>query len=216
MKNINLQKLLENNHLWIQEKLNEDPDYFTKLSKGQSPRYLMIGCSDSRVPITSLIKAEPGEIFIHRNIANQVNLNDMNMLSVLEYSVEHLQIKHIIVIGHYKCGGVKAAVDGVNQGLIESWVSPVYELYHQHIEELSEIGDKDKISDRLSEINVVSQAYNIIKSPVMQRAYKSGNYPKVHAWIFDIYTGKLIPQNLNEKELIKKGLLPEDYIYSFE
>ena len=216
MKNLNFQKLLENNHLWIQEKLEKDTNYFTKLSKGQSPRYLIIGCSDSRVPITSLIKAEPGEIFIHRNIANQVNLNDMNMLSVLEYSVEHLHIKHIIVVGHYKCGGVAAAVDGVNQGLVESWVSPIYELYHQHSDELSEIQDKDKIRDRLSEINVVSQAYNIIKSPVMQRAYKSGNYPKVHAWIFDIYTGKLVPQDLREKDLIKKTLLPNDYLASFE
>ncbi|NPA67357.1 MAG: carbonic anhydrase [Chlorobi bacterium] len=211
MKRINLEQLLENNSEWIRDKLEKNPDYFTELSKGQSPGFLMIGCSDSRVPLTSLIKAEAGDIFIHRNIANQVNLNDMNMMSVLEYSVEYLHIKHIIVVGHYGCGGVAAAVDGVNQGLIESWVSPVFELYHQNIEELSAIQDKDKMCDRLSEINAIAQAHNIIKSPVMQRAYKSGKYPKVYAWVFDIYTGKLIPQNLNEKELIKKGLLPEDY-----
>ncbi len=211
MKNLNFQKLLENNHSWIQEKLKNDPDYFEKLSRPQSPRFLMIGCSDSRVPITSLVKAEPGEIFIHRNIANQVNLNDINLLSVLEYSVEHLHIKHIVVIGHYNCGGIAAAIDGVNQGLIENWVSPVNELYSKHIKELSAIKDKNKMCDRLSEINVIEQAHNIIKTPVLQRAFKSGSFPKIHAWIFNIYTGQLIQQNINEEELIKKGLLPENY-----
>ncbi len=216
MKNLNFQKLLENNHQWIQEKLNEDSNYFEKLSKGQSPRYLMIGCSDSRVPITSLIKAEPGEVFIHRNIANQVNLNDINLLSVLEYSVEHLQIKHIVVIGHYNCGGITAAVDGVNQGLIENWVSPVNELFYKHSEELSEIKNKSDMCDRLSEINVIAQAHNIIKTPILQRAFKSGKYPKIHAWIFDIYSGKIIQQNINEEQLIKKGLLPKNYFSYFE
>ncbi len=211
MRNLNFKTLLENNHLWIQEKLKEDQDYFEKLSHPQSPRFLMIGCSDSRVPLTSLVKAEPGEIFIHRNIANQVNLNDINLLSVLEYSVEHLHIKHIVVVGHYNCGGIAAAVDGVNQGLIENWVSPVNEIYHKHTEELSLIKDKNKMCDRLSEINVIEQAKNIIKTPILQRAFKSGNFPKIHAWIFDIYTGKLIQQNINEQELTEKGLLPENY-----
>lgn len=211
MKNLNIEKLLENNHEWIREKLNEDSDYFEKLSKGQTPRYLMIGCSDSRVPITSLIKAEPGEVFIHRNIANQVNLNDINLLSVLEYSVEHLKIKHIVVIGHYNCGGIVAAVDGVNQGLIENWVSPVNEIYYKHKEELALIKNKDSMCDRLSEINVIEQAHNIIKTPILQRAFKSGIFPKIHAWIFDMYTGKLILQDINENELIKKGLLPKNY-----
>ncbi len=211
MKNLNYQKLLENNQQWIQEKLSEDLEYFEKLSKGQSPRYLIIGCSDSRVPITSLIKAEPGEVFIHRNIANQVNLNDMNLLSVLEYSVEHLNIKHIVVIGHYACGGVAAAVDGVNQGLIESWVSPVSELYLKHKNELSEFTNHQKMCDRLSEINLIEQTYNIIKTPVMKRAFKSGKFPKIHAWLFDIYTGEIVPKDLNEKQLIENGLLPENY-----
>ncbi|RLD47886.1 MAG: carbonic anhydrase [Bacteroidetes bacterium] len=211
MKNLNFQKLLENNHLWIQEKLNEDSDYFEKLSKGQSPRYLMIGCSDSRVPITSLIKAEAGEVFIHRNIANQVNLNDINLLSVLEYSVEHLHIKHIVVIGHYNCGGIAAAVDGVNQGLIENWVSPVNELYYKHKEELSLIEDNHTMCDRLSEINVIEQAINIIKTPILKRAFKSGEFPKIHAWIFDIYTGKIVQQDLKENSLIENGLLPKNY-----
>ncbi len=211
MRNLSFEKLLNNNQKWITEKLKENPDYFKKLSKGQSPKFLMIGCSDSRVPVTSLIKAEPGEIFIHRNIANQVNLTDINMLSVLEYSVEHLFIKHIIVVGHYNCGGVAAAVDGINQGLIENWVSPVNELYHKHSAELSLIKDNSKMCDRLSEINVVAQAHNIIKTPVMQRAFKSGKFPKIHAWIFDIYTGKLIQKDINENELIKEGLLPRNY-----
>ncbi len=212
MGNLSFEKLLDNNQKWITEKLKENPDYFKKLSKGQSPKFLMIGCSDSRVPVTSLIKAEPGEIFIHRNIANQVNLTDINMLSVLEYSVEHLFIKHIIVVGHYNCGGVAAAVDGINQGLIENWVSPVNELYHKHSEELSSIKESSKMCDRLSEINVVAQAHNIIKTPVMQRAFKSGKFPKIHAWIFDIYTGKLIQKDINESKLIKEGLLPRNYL----
>ena len=211
MKNLNIKKLLENNQEWIREKLNEDPEYFKKLSKGQSPRYLMIGCSDSRVPITSLIKAEPGEIFIHRNIANQVNLNDINLLSVLEYSVEHLHIKHIVVIGHYNCGGITAAVDGVNQGLIENWVSPVTELYHKHKKELSLIDDKNAMCDRLSEINLIEQAHNIIKTPILQRAFKTNHFPKIHALLFDIYTGKIIQKDIKENELIEKGLLPENY-----
>ncbi len=211
MKYLNFNKLLDNNNNWIQEKLKEDSDYFKKLSGPQSPRYLMIGCSDSRVPITSLVKAEPGEIFIHRNIANQVNLNDINLLSVLEYSVEHLQIKHIVVIGHYNCGGIAAAVDGVNQGLIENWVSPVNELYYKHKEDLSLIKDKNMMCDRLSEINVLAQAQNIIKTPILQRAFKSGHFPKIHAWIFDIYTGKIIQKDIKENELIEKGLLPDNY-----
>lgn len=211
MKNLNFQILLENNHQWIQEKLKEDSDYFEKLSKGQSPRYLMIGCSDSRVPITSLVKAEPGEVFIHRNIANQVNLNDINLLSVLEYSVEHLHIKHIVVIGHYNCGGIAAAVDGVNQGLIENWVSPVNELYYSHKNELDKIKNNTEMCDRLSEINVIDQAHNIIKSPILQRAFKTKQFPKIHAWIFDIYTGKIIQQDINENKLIETGLLPENY-----
>jgi len=216
MTGLKINELIENNELWIKEKLKNDDNYFTKLSKGQNPRYLMISCSDSRVPLNSMLKAEPGEIFIHRNIANQINMTDMNFLSVLEYSIEHLFIKHIIVVGHYSCGGIAAAVDGVDQGLVENWITPVNDIYNKNFEELSEIKDIKKRMDRLAEINVLEQAKNLIKIPIYQRALKRKKYPMLHAWIFDIYTGKIIQQNIDFKEFIKKGLLPDDYVSYFE
>lgn len=216
MKYLKINELIANNELWINEKLKTDKDYFSKLSKDQTPAYLMISCSDSRVPLNSLLKAEPGEIFIHRNIANQVSLTDINFLSVLEYSVEHLLIKHIIVVGHYSCGGIAAAVDGVDQGLVENWISPVNDLYNKNISELSQIKDARKKLDRLSEINAIEQAKNIIKTPVYQRALKKRVFPMIHAWIFDIYTGKIIKLNLNIADLIEAGLLPEYYLNHIE
>ncbi len=211
MESLSFDILFENNKEWIDEKLESDANYFKKLSKGQAPKYLMIGCSDSRVPITSLIKAEPGEVFIHRNIANQVNLNDINLLSVLEYSVNYLHVKHIVIIGHYNCGGIAAAVDGVDQGLIENWVAPVNELYHKHKKELEAITDNHAKCDRLSEINVVEQAHNIIKTPIMQRSFQAGHFPRVHALMFNIYTGEILPIDIQKNELVKNGFLPENY-----
>ena len=216
MKNLKINELIENNEIWIEEKLKSDKNYFTKLSKGQSPRYLMISCSDSRVPLNSLLRADPGEIFIHRNIANQVNITDINFLSVLEYSIEYLFIKHIIVVGHYNCGGIAAAVDGVDQGLVENWISPVNELYNKNLSELSEIDDTHKRMDRLAEINASEQALNIIKTPVYQRALKNKKFPMIHAWIFDIYTGKIIKQDLNKSKLVEDGLLPDYYLTHIE
>ena len=216
MKNLKIDELIENNDLWIKERLKNDKNYFTKLSKGQSPRYLMVSCSDSRVPLNSLLKADPGEIFIHRNIANQVNITDINFLSVLEFSIEYLFIKHIIVVGHYNCGGISAAVDGVDQGLVENWISPVKELYNKNITELTGIEDTHKRMDRLAEINASEQAKNIIKTPVYQRALKKRKFPMIHAWIFDIYTGKIIKQDLNKEQLIKDGLLPDYYLTHIE
>lgn len=216
MTGLKINELIENNELWIKEKLKNDDNYFTKLSKGQNPRYLMISCSDSRVPLNSMLKAEPGEIFIHRNIANQINMTDINFLSVLEYSIEHLFIKHIIVVGHYSCGGIAAAVDSVDQGLVENWITPVNDIYNKNIDELSEIKDIQKRMDRLAEINVLEQAKNLIKIPIYQRALKRKKYPMLHAWIFDIYTGKIIQQKINFKEFIEKGLLPNDYVSHFE
>ena len=211
MGKLDYKELFENNEKWIKEKISEQPDFFDKLSAGQSPKYLIIGCSDSRVPLDSLVKAEPGEIFIHRNIANQVSLTDMNFLSVLEYSVEHLHIKHIIITGHYNCGGVAAAIDGVDQGLIENWIAPVKDLYESNKEELDAISDKKKMADRLSEINVIAQVEKILKTPVMTRAFERRQYPKVHGWIFNIYNGKIIEQKLPVEKWKKSGLLPEFY-----
>lgn len=211
MGHLDYDALLKNNQDWINEKLSGDADYFKKLSEGQAPRYLMVGCSDSRVPLSSLLKAEPGEIFIHRNIANQVNLTDINFLSVLEFSIQHLKIEHIIVTGHYRCGGVAAAVDGLDQGLIENWVAPIKDLYIRKREHIQKIPDKQKQLDFLSELNVIEQAKNVFKTPAMERAVGSGTYPRVHAWMFDIYTGKIkeLPMPLDSWK--SEGFVPEAY-----
>lgn len=205
------EELFRNNREWIQEKLKIDEHYFEKLAEGQHPEYLMIGCSDSRVPMSSLTRSEPGKVFLHRNIANQINLTDINFLSVLEYSVEHLHVKHIIVLGHYRCGGLAAAVDGVDQGLIENWVSPIHDMYKAHKPELDEITDKNDAMDRLSEINVIEQAKNLFKTPVIARAFKREMFPRIHGWIFDIYTGEIKPIELPVDEWKKQGLVPEFY-----
>lgn len=211
MGHLNYSELIKNNELWIQEKLKTDSDYFSNLAEGQSPKYLMLGCSDSRVPLSQLMKADPGEIFIHRNIANQANLTDINFLSVLEYSVEHLHIEHIIVVGHYRCGGVAAAIDGVDQGLIENWVAPIKDLYGNNKAEFEKLGDKSAVADRLSELNAVAQAKNILKTPTMERAFKRKKYPHIHSWIFDIYTGRIKEMPLPEVQWKAEGLLPEFY-----
>lgn len=207
----NYNELLKNNEDWIKEKLELDTDYFKKLAAGQSPKYLMIGCSDSRVPLSSLLKAEPGEIFVHRNIANQVSLRDMNFLSVLEFSVIHLRAEHIIITGHYGCGGVAAAVDGIDQGLIENWTAPVKDLYTSHKAQLDKIPEKQDALDKLSEINAIEQAKNIFKTPVMARAFKNKEFPQVHAWIFNIYSGSIKELGLPLQEWKQEGLLPDFY-----
>jgi carbonic anhydrase len=211
MGKLDYNELLNNNKKWISEKLSLDADYFKKLSTGQSPKYLMIGCSDSRVPLNSMLQAGPGEIFIHRNIANQVSLRDINFLSVLEYSVMTLRIKHIIVTGHYRCGGVAAAVDGVDHGLIENWTAPIHDLYISNKDELEALNDKQDRLDRLSEINVTEQAKNIFKTPVMARAFERGDYPTVHSWIFDIYTGQIKEILLPIEKWKQEGYVPEFY-----
>jgi carbonic anhydrase len=204
--------LLKNNRDWVSEKLKTDPSYFKELELPQKPKFLVIGCSDSRVPVTSIIESEPGEIFVHRNIANQVNLTDINLLSIIEYSVEILNIEHIIVLGHYKCGGVKAAVEGLNEeDIVENWVSQISDLYHLHRRELESIGDRGKMYDRLSEMNVVVQLKNLLRTPIIQRAFRKKKKLWFHGWIFDIYTGLITDLILPLDEWKGYDLLPEDY-----
>lgn len=205
-------ELFEHNKKWVSEKLENDSEYFKKLSEGQHPRFLFIGCSDSRVSISSIVNVEPGEIFIHRNIANQVSLTDMNFLSVLEYSVEVLKVEHIIVFGHYACGGVHAAVDGFDQGLIENWVSGIKDLALQHKTELDEIKSEQDRYDKLSEINAVQQVKNILNTPTMQRAMEKGIFPLVHAWIFNIYTGLIKTLELPFNNWKLNGIIDDIYI----
>jgi len=204
--------LLKNNQLWAAEKLKTDPEYFDELAKPQKPRFLFIGCSDSRIPLDLITESEPGEIFVHRNIANQVNFTDLNLLSIIEYAIEILNIGDIIVLGHYKCGGVKAAVDGLDtEDIVENWVSQISDLYHFHRKELEELGDKTKMLDRLSEMNVIAQLKNLLRTPIIQRAFRSNKKIYFHGWIFDINTGLIKDLPLPLQEWKGYDLLPDDY-----
>jgi carbonic anhydrase len=204
--------LLKNNRLWASEKLKKDPGYFDELAKPQKPKFLFIGCSDSRVPLTSIIESEPGEVFDHRNIANQVNFTDLNLLAIIEYSIEVLNIEHIIVLGHYKCGGVKAAIEGLNEeDIVENWVSQINDLYHYHKKELEEISDRATMYDRLSEMNVIAQLKNLLRTPIIQRAIRKGKKLAFHGWIFNIYNGLIKDLQLPVDEWKLYDLLPSDY-----
>lgn len=204
--------LLVNNCQWASERLKEDPEYFTNLAKPQKPIFLFIGCSDSRIPLDMVTGSTPGELFVHRNIANQVNLTDINLLSIIEYAVEILNIEHIIILGHYKCGGVKAAVEGLNEeDVVENWISQITDLYHYHKKELEAIGDKQKMYDRISEMNVIVQMKNLLRTPIIQRAFRNKKKLFFHGWMFDINTGIINDMTLPIAEWKEYDLLPEDY-----
>lgn len=189
-------KLLLANKAWAKERLSVDEDYFEKLSKDQNPQFLWIGCSDSRVPAEEVTNAQPGEVFVHRNVANLVVHTDINLLSVLQYAVEVLKVKHIIVCGHYNCGGVKAAMTNQDYGLINKWLRNIKEVYSKHNGELKVITDETKKFERLVELNVEEQVKNLAKTTIVQKAWKSRELPHLHGWVFDIHTG-LIKEILN-------------------
>lgn len=194
-------KIFENNKKWIADKLSVDPDYFTKLSKGQHPEFLYIGCSDSRVTAEDLMGVQPGEVFIHRNIANLVVSTDNNLNAVVQYAVEHLKVKHIIVCGHYECGGVKAALNPSDMGQLNSWLQTLRDVYRLHQKELDHIKDTQKRFDRLVELNVKEQCINIIKIDHVQKSWYKTQYPQIHGWVFNVRTGVLIDLELDmEKE----------------
>lgn len=197
-------KIFENNEKWIAEKLAVNPDYFVQLSKGQQPEFLYIGCSDSRVTAEDLMGVQPGEVFIHRNIANQVVSTDSNVNAVVQYAVEHLKVKHIIICGHYECGGVKAAMYPSDMGQLNSWLQTLRDVYRYHRKELDSIQDDQKRFDRLVELNVREQCLNIIKIDHVQRSWYKTGYPKIYGWVFDVKTGKLNDLNLNMEEEFKE------------
>ncbi|MBA4322374.1 MAG: carbonic anhydrase [Odoribacter sp.] len=204
--------LLKNNKIWASDKLKVDPGYFEELAKPQKPKFLFIGCSDSRVPLDAITGSEPGELFVHRNIANQVNLTDINLLSIIEYAVEILDIEHIIVLGHYKCGGVKAAVEGLHEeDIVENWVSQISDIYHFHKKELEAIPDKSLMYDCLSEMNVIAQLKNLLRTPIIQRAFRRKKTLVFHGWVFDIYTGHIKDLQLPIDQWKEYDLLPEGY-----
>ncbi len=184
-------QLLERNRRWSDERKRQDPDYFTRLVGLQSPEFLWIGCADSRVPANVITGLEPGEVFVHRNVANLVYPGDVNCMSVLQFAVEALKVKHIIVCGHYGCGGVRAATGGSASGLIEFWLEPIREVGRQHKDELSRLADENQRVDRLCELSVIRQVHNVIHSPVLQRAWDRGQHVTVHGWIYSLEDGRI-------------------------
>jgi carbonic anhydrase len=190
-------QLLENNKNWVADKLAIDPAYFDKLSNSQNPEYLWIGCSDSRVPANQITGTLPGDIFVHRNIANMVVHSDMNMLSVLSYAVEVLKVKHIIVCGHYGCGGVQAAMENKQFGLIDNWLRHIKDVYRYHHKELDAIEDKTQRARRFVEVNVMEQVHDLCKTSIVQNAWKNKQPLHVHGWVYDIHDGIIKDLNVN-------------------
>src|SRR5690606_29060288 len=195
--------IFENNKKWIQEKLSQDADFFKNLADGQHPEYLYIGCSDSRATAEEPMGLKPGEVFVHRNIANVVNTLDMSSTAVIQYAVEHLRVKHIIVCGHYNCGGVKAAMTSQDLGLLNPWLRNIRDVYRLHQAELDAIEDEDKRYDRLVELNVQEQCINVIKMACVQERYILEEFPIVHGWVFDLRTGKIIDLEIDFENLLK-------------
>lgn len=182
-------QLLENNKAWVGSKLKEDPDFFKKLANGQQPPLLWIGCADSRVPANEIIGAQPGEVFVHRNIANMVLHTDMSMLSVLDYAVNVLKVKHVIVCGHYGCGGVQAAMTNKSIGLIDNWIRHIKDVYRLHAVELDTIEDQKNRFNRFVELNVVEQVNDLAKTSILQNAWSNGQKVDIHGWVYDVADG---------------------------
>ena len=203
--------LLSGNRTWVDNRLKDDPDFFVKLAKGQSPEVLWIGCSDSRVPANEVTGTKPGEVFVHRNIANVCSHSDMNMLSVLDYAVNVLKVKHVIVAGHYGCGGVAAALGNRQFGIIDNWLRHIKDVYRLHSHELDRITDEKAKVNRLVELNVIEQSYNLCKTTIIQNAWRERDDLQVHGWVVDISTGLI--KDLNVSSNASSGL---GYVYQID
>ncbi len=186
-----LRNLLEQNRLWAAEMVERDPECFTRLANQQRPQYLWIGCADSRVPANEITGLAPGEVFVHRNVANLVIHTDLNMLSVLQYAVDVLEVRDIIVCGHYGCGGVRAALEGKQIGLIENWLRHIQDIARLHRQELAVLPDDDTRTARLCELNVIDQVLNVAETTVIEAAWERGQQVSIHGWIYDIHDGRL-------------------------
>lgn len=205
------QKLLLANQAWVKERLELRPDFFSRNSDSQEPEFLWIGCADSRVPAEEITGAEPGELFVHRNIANIIVHTDFNVLSVIQYAVDVLKVKHIIVCGHYGCGGIRNALSNKNLGLINKWLRHIKDVYHQNEKALNEITDENLKWDRLVEFNVKEQVQHVAETSYVQLAWQSENRPTIHGWVYDLRTGLL-------KDLVKiepNSKLPDIYRFDF-
>lgn len=199
---VSYDQIFENNRKWVAEKTATEKDFFEKLAKDQTPEYLYIGCSDSRVTAEDLMGANPGEVFIHRNVANLVASIDLNVMSVINYAVRHLKVKHIVVCGHYGCGGVKAAMQSRDLGILNPWLRNIRDVYRLHREELNAIADEHARYDRLVELNVQEQCVNVIKTAAVQLRYVKEGAPMVHGWVFDIRTGLLKDLKIDFRKIL--------------
>jgi carbonic anhydrase len=199
----NYKKLLANNKQWAADAVKHDPDYFTRLEHIQNPDYLWIGCSDSRVPADKITGTNPGEIFVHRNIANMVVHTDINLLAVLEYAVYHLKVKHIIVCGHYGCGGVKSAMTNHNFGIINKWIRNIKDVYRIHSQEIEKLDQETDKINRMVELNVQEQVINLAKTSIIQKAWKERQMPSLHGWVYDLHDGLI-------KTVFEMG--PDDFL----
>ncbi|MFA7686852.1 MAG: carbonic anhydrase [Moheibacter sp.] len=200
---MDLNRIFENNQNWIKEKLTVDANYFEKLADGQNPEVLYIGCSDSRVSAEELMGAQPGEVFVHRNIANMVISIDLNMMSVVNYAVSHLEVKHVVVCGHYLCGGVKAAMEAQDLGILNPWLRNIRDVYRIHKAELNSIPNETERYSRLVELNVEEQSYNLLKTAAVQKAYLERGL-QVHGWVFDMQNGQLIDLKIDFQKKLKE------------
>jgi|SRR5688572_5338791 len=192
-------KLLENNRAWAAERVKRDPTFFTRLEKLQSPEYLWIGCSDSRVPANEIVGMDPGELFVHRNVANVVVHTDLNCLSVLQFAVDVLKVKHVIVCGHYGCGGIRAALDRDTHGLIDNWLRHVQDVERDYQHELDGISDPKQREDRLCELNVAEQIRNVSRTTIVQDAWRRGHDVQLHGWIYGLKDGIITDLRINTK-----------------
>jgi carbonic anhydrase len=203
ISNMDIANVFENNENWIASKLEKDPEYFKNLAKGQNPDILYIGCADSRVSAEDLMGVQPGDVFVHRNIANMVISIDLNVMSVLTYAVDNLKVDHVVVCGHYFCGGVKAAMDAADLGILNPWLRNIRDVYRIHRIELNNIEDETKRYNRLVELNVQEQCVNLLKTAVVQKAVRNRGM-KIHGWVFDVGTGRLIDLKIDFKKALKE------------
>ncbi len=197
-------EIFEKNKKWVARMKATDAQFFEKLAEGQNPDFLYIGCSDSRVTAEDLMGLQAGEVFVHRNIGNVIANTDLNVMSVINFSVAHLNVKHIVVCGHYDCGGVKAAMLPQDMGIINPWLRNIRDVYRMHKVELNALSNGDERFNRLVELNVEEQCFNVIKTAVVQRVYLKSGYPIVHGWIFDVKTGELIDLKLDFLKMLKE------------
>jgi carbonic anhydrase len=191
-----LDHLKQNNRRWAEGKLAADPDFFRRLERQQAPEFLWIGCADSRVPANEIVGLDPGELFVHRNVANLAPPQDANYLSVLQFAVEVIQVKHILVVGHYGCGGVSAAVDGRRWGLVDHWLHPIREVFEAHRGELEDIADPRARMNRLCELNVMRQVRNVASDVFLQDAWSRGQALSVHGWVYSLASGLVTDLNV--------------------